>query len=62
MVIWLYNTFKLNDRFINFCVFFLHVLKCTIRVFGALEGQKRALDALKRGLQMVLNYNVGAGD
>ena len=61
-MIWLYNTFKLNDRFINFCVFFLHVLKYTIHVFGALEGQKRALDALKRGLQMVVSHNVGAGN
>lgn len=62
MVIWLYNTFKLKDRFIIFCVLFLHVLKCTMHVLGALEGQKRALDALKLGLQMVLNHYVGAGN
>lgn len=44
------------------CVFFLYVFKCTMHIFGALEGQKRALDALKLGLQMVLNHCVGAGN
>ena len=43
-------------------MFSLYVFKCTMHIFGALEGQKRALDALKLGLKMVLNHYVGAGN
>lgn len=48
--------------YVNGCLAWIYVCMCTTCVPGAVESQRRALDALKLKLQRVLSLFVGAGN
>lgn len=62
LLLYLVDFFFKRTYFIFMCIKCLHVWMCTSYVPGTLEGQKRALYALKLELWMVLSHHVSARD